>query len=90
MRAGLDGLGPVVLGVFMLAVYRLGRASVTMISQLLMALAAAATFAFSPLGVAAILALAAAVGIGLFHSRRLGVAVFTGLTALLAFTHLAP
>jgi chromate transporter len=90
MRAGLNGLGPVVLGVFMLAVYRLGRASVTMISQLLMALAAAAAFAFSPLGVAAILALAAAVGIGLFHSRRLGVAVFTGLTALLAFTHLAP
>jgi len=90
MRAGLDGLGPVVLGVFMLAVYRLGRASVTMISQLLMALAAAAAFAFSPLGVAAILALAAAVGIGLFHSRRLGAAVFIGLTALLAFTHLVP
>jgi chromate transporter len=69
MRAGLNGLGPVVLGVFILAVSRLGRASVTTMPQLL-------------------IALAAAVGIGCFYSRRLGAVVFTGLTALLALMHL--
>jgi chromate transport protein ChrA len=34
MRAGLNGLGPVVLGIFTVAVYRLGRASVTTIPDL--------------------------------------------------------
>jgi chromate transporter len=77
MRAGLNRLGPVVLGVFMLAVYRLGRASASTIPQLIMAIMAAA-------------ALAAAVGIWLFHSRRFGTVVFTALAAFLAFMHLAP
>ncbi|MBI3329667.1 MAG: chromate efflux transporter, partial [Nitrospinae bacterium] len=89
MRGGLDGLGPVVLGIFVLAVYRLGRASVTTISQLLMAIAAAAALAFTPLGIAAILALAAGVGICLFHSPRVGAAVLMGLTALIALMHMA-
>jgi hypothetical protein len=35
-----------------------------------------------------LIALAAAVGIGCFYSRRLGAVVFTGLTALLALMHL--
>jgi chromate transporter len=61
MRGGLYGLGPVVLGIFMVAVYRLGRSAVTTIPQLMMAMAAAAGAAFSPLGTAAILALAAGV-----------------------------
>jgi chromate transporter len=90
MRAGLNGLGPVVLGVFMLAVYRLGRASATTIPKLIMAIMAAAALAFSPLGIAAILGLAAPVGIWLFHSRRFGAVVFTGLTAILGLMHLAP
>jgi chromate transport protein ChrA len=60
MRAGLNGLGPVVLGVFMLAVYRLGRASATTVPKLIMAIMAAAALAYSPLGIAAILGLAAA------------------------------
>jgi chromate transporter len=89
MRSGLDGLGPVVLGVFVVAVYRLGRAEATTIPQLLIAIAAAAALAFSPLGIAAILALAAAVGISLFHSPRFGAVVLVVLTALLALMHVA-
>lgn len=90
MRAGLDGLGPVVLAVFMVAVVRLGRASATTIPKLILAILAAAALALSPLGIVAILALAAAVGIGLFHSRRLGAVVFMVLATLLAVMHLAP
>jgi chromate transporter len=88
MRAGLSGLGPVVLGIFMVALYRLGRAAATTIPQLLIAIMAAAALAFTPLGIVAILALAAAVGIWHFHSPRVGAVLFLGLTALLALMYL--
>ena len=42
MRGGLYGLGPVVLGIFTVAVYRLGRSAVTTISQIMLVIAAAA------------------------------------------------
>jgi hypothetical protein len=48
MRAELSGLGPVVLGMFMVAVYRLGRAAATTTPQFLMAIMAAAAFVHSP------------------------------------------
>jgi chromate transporter len=89
MRGGLYGLGPVVLGIFMVAVYRLGRSAVTTIPQLMMAMTAAAGAAFSSLGTAAILALAAGVGIWLFYPSRVGAVVLGGLVALLAVWHLA-
>jgi chromate transporter len=84
MRSGLDGLGPVVVGIYVVAVYRLGRAAVTTLSQLLIALTAAAALACSALGVVAMLALAAGGGIWLWHSRRLGTVVLLGLLTLLA------
>lgn len=90
MRAGLNGVGPVVLGIFMVAGYRLGRASATTIPKLMMALMTAAALAFSPLGIPAILALSAATGIWLFHSPRLGAVVLIVLTALLALMHMPP
>jgi chromate transporter len=90
MRGGLYGLGPVVLGIFMVAVYRLGRSAVTTIPQLLMAVAAAAASLVSPLGVASILALAAGVGIALFHAPRLGALVLLALSAVLVVLHVAP
>jgi chromate transporter len=89
MRGGLYGLGPVVLGIFMVAVYRLGRSAVTTISQIMLVIAAAAAAAFSPLGLAAILALAAGVGIWRFHAPRVGAAVLTVLVAVLALMHMA-
>ena len=89
MRGGLYGLGPVVVGIFIVAVYRLGRSAVTTIPQIMIALTAAAAAAFSPLGIAAILALAAGVGILLFHSPRLGALIVVVLTAFLAIMHVA-
>jgi chromate transporter len=89
MRGGLYGLGPVVLGIFMVAVYHLGRSAVTTIPQLMLAITAAAAAAFSPVGLAAILALAAGVGIWLFHSSRVGAVVLMVLTGVLAVMHVA-
>lgn len=83
MRSGLDGLGPVVLGIFVVAVSRLGRAAVTSLPQLMIALTAAAALACSALGMVATLALAAGGGIWLWHSRRLGTVVLLVLLALL-------
>jgi chromate transporter len=90
MRGGLYGLGPVVLGIFVVAVYRLGRSAVTTTPQLLIAIAAAAASLVSPLGVAAILALVAGVGLMLFHAPRLGALVLLALSAVLAVMHVAP
>src|SRR5215467_3034179 len=59
MRGGLYGLGPVVLGIFIVAVYRLSKSEVTTLRQIIIALTAAAAVAFSPVGVASALALAA-------------------------------
>lgn len=84
MRSGFDGLGPVVLGIFVVAVSRLGRAAVTTLPQLIIAITAAAALACNALGMVAMLALAAGGGIWLWHSRRMGTAVLLGLLALLA------
>jgi chromate transporter len=90
VRGGLYGLGPVVLGIFTVAVYRLGRSAVTTIPQLMLAMVAAAATACSPLGIAAILALAAGIGILLFHSLKVGAAILVALTAFLAVLYVAP
>src|SRR5712691_8935945 len=52
MRGGLYGLGPVVLGIFVVAVYRLGRSTVTTVPQILIAITAATALVYSPLGMA--------------------------------------
>jgi chromate transporter len=83
MKGALYGLGPVVLGIFVAAMHRLGTTVVATRLQLAIALAAALAGALVPVGVAVILAFGAAVGIALFHSRRLG-AIGLCLVALLA------
>ncbi|HLF49848.1 MAG TPA: chromate transporter, partial [Methylomirabilota bacterium] len=70
LRGALHGLGPVVLGIFVVAVYRLGRSTATSVAQAVIAVAAAAAAITSPLGVAAILLLAGTAGLLLYHSRR--------------------
>jgi chromate transporter len=89
MRGGLYGLGPVVLGIFVVAVYRLSRSEVTTLPQIIIALTAAAAAAFTPLGIAPILGLAAGVGLWLFHSRRVGALSLLVLTAFLAVMYVA-
>ena len=83
MRGGLYGLGPAVVGIFVVAVYRLGKSEVATFPQMIIALAAAGAVAFSPIGIVATLALAAGTGIFVFHSRRAGALVLTVITALL-------
>lgn len=81
MRSALYGLGPVVLGLFTVAVYRLGQSAVRTCTHVMIALAAAAALLLSPLGMAAILVLAGGVGLLLFHSTRVGVVVLVILAA---------
>jgi chromate transporter len=88
LRGALYGLGPVVLGIYLVAVYRLGKAAMSTRSQALIAIAAAVATLASPLGVAGILLLAGGVGLWLFHSRKLGVTVLVPLAACLAVVHI--
>ncbi len=89
MRGALYGLGPVVLGIFAVAVYRLGRNTITGLVQVLIAVAAAAVVIASPLGIAMVLMTAGALGIFLFHSRRAGVYVLATLATLFIALHFA-
>jgi chromate transporter len=90
MRGGLYGLGPVVLGIFVVAVYRLSRSELSALPQILIALAAAAAVAFGPLGIAPVLTLAAAAGIFLFYSRRVGASILAVTIALIAAGNFLP
>ena len=90
MRGGLYGLGPVVLGIFVVAVYRLSRSELSTLRQVMIALTAAAAVTFSSLGIASTLLLAAGVGILFFHSLRAGALILAVVTALLASVNFGP
>jgi len=87
LRGALYGLGPVVLGIFTVAVYRLGKNAISGLVQVLIAVAAAAAILTSPFGIATVLTTAGALGILLFHSRRIGVMVLASLAAFLLIQH---
>jgi chromate transporter len=72
MRDAFYGIGPVVLGIFIAAVWRLGRNAIKDRFAILLAAAAVAALAFSPAGPAAIFLLAGCIGVGIYHSRRAG------------------
>lgn len=88
LKGALYGLGPVVLGIFLVALYRLGRSAVATIPQLGIAVAAAAAAAASTFGIVTILALAAAVGLVLFHSRKHGSLALAIIAMLIVIGHL--
>lgn len=90
VRGALYGLGPVVLGVFIMAVYRLGTSALRARPHRLIALAAALAALASPLGTVAILLLAGAVGLLLFYSRRLGAVVLLALVVGIVAAALLP
>ena len=84
MRDAFYGLGPVVLAIFAVAVWRLGRNAIKDRFAVLMALAAVAALAFTPLGPAATFLLAASIGVAAHHSLRAGLvagAIVLGLAA---------
>ena len=90
MRGGLYGLGPVVVGIFVVAVYRLSRSEVSTFPQIIIALAAAAAVALSTVGVVPTLALAAGAGILIFHSLRAGALILAVMTAFLIGASFGP
>lgn len=84
MRGALYGLGPVVLAMFGVAVYRLGRSAASTIPQAMIAVAAATVVIATPLGVATVLVLAGAAGLLLFHSSRPRAIALASSAALVA------
>jgi len=69
-RSALYGLGPVVIGLFAIAIYRLGKSAMSTTPEIAVAVLAAAAAAATPVGIVAILILAGLAGLVLFHSRR--------------------
>ena len=66
-RSALYGLGPVVIGLFAIALYRLGKTAVRTLPEALIGIAAAATLVTTRLGIVAILVLAGCAGLLTFH-----------------------
>src|SRR5262245_12646924 len=87
LRDAFYGVGPVVLGIFVVAVYRLGKNAIKDRSSVIIALGAAA--AVSAFGVAGTLLLAGCAGIALFHSRKWGLVAALGAALLIAAEHVA-
>jgi len=81
LRGALYGLGPVVLGIFVVALYRLGLSAMRGWPHRLIAVGAGLAALVSQLGTVTILLLAGAVGLCLFHSRRAGAVVLLVLAA---------
>jgi chromate transporter len=67
------GLSPVVVGVFAMSVYRLGRAAVRDGTQALLAVAAALAVGLTPLGIVPTLLLSGAVGVARYGLRTWGI-----------------
>lgn len=83
-RGALYGLGPVVLAIFTVAVYRLGRSTAGSMPQAVIAVVAATAMIGTPLGIAGVLALAGGAGVLLFHSAKPRAILAVSLVALLA------
>jgi chromate transporter len=84
LRAALYGLGPIVLAVFGVAVYRLGRTALQSLWHAGIATGAATAAVFAPFPTLSILLVAAGVGLFLFHSRRAGAVVVLTVGLVLA------
>ena len=71
-RSVFYGLNPVVVGIFAVAVWRLGRAAVKDRIQVVLAIAGALSVALTPIGIIPALLLAGAVGVSIYGTRRWG------------------
>lgn len=83
------GLGPVVLGIFVVAVIRLGRTALNSASQIAIAVCAALLLASTPIGIVSTLLLAGCVGVALYHSRSRGWCAALVVTLVAAAYHWA-
>lgn len=81
MRGVFHGLAPVVVGIFAVAVGRLGKAAIRDGTQIMFALATAMALAFSPIGIIPLLLVAGALGVAVYGARRWGYAAALVLVA---------
>jgi chromate transporter len=83
-RGALYGLGPVVIGLFVAAIYRLGKSSMSTVPEVVIGVGAAAASLWTPLGIVAILLLAGCAGLILFQPGRPGrrVIVLSSVTSI--------
>jgi chromate transporter len=79
-RGALHGLGPVVIGLFVAAIYRLGRSSMSTVPEAVIGAGAAAASFWTPLGIVAILLLAGCAGLILFQPGKPGTRVIVPLS----------
>ena len=90
LRGALYGLGPVVLAIFVSALFRLGKTAVRSWAHALIAATAAMAALLTPLGAAATLIVAGATGVLLFHSKRAGIAAVSVVVLAIALVRLVP
>ena len=77
------GLSPVVVGIFAMSVYRLGRSAVRDAKQVLLTVAGALAVGLTPLGIVPILLLGGATGVALYGSRAWG--TVSGLVIMMLY-----
>jgi chromate transporter len=87
LRDAFYGLGPVVLGIFAVAVWKLGRNAIKDRFAILLALAAIAALALTPVGPAGTFLLAGCIGVAVHHSLRAGLVSGALVIAVLAAEH---
>lgn len=83
------GLGPVVVGIFVVAVYRLGRNAIGDAWQGAFTVGAALLAAFSPFGIVPTLLLAGALGVARYGQRRAGIAAAVTVLAVVGLARWA-
>jgi chromate transporter len=84
LRGVFYGLSPVVIGVFAVAVYRLGRSAIKDRAQVVIAVACALLLGLTPLGIVPTMLLAGAAGVVVYASRRWGLAAAAVVLAAVA------
>jgi chromate transporter len=89
MRNAFYGIGPVVVGIFAVAVYRLGKGTIKERSQIAIAVATVAVMLGTSVGLVATLLAAGCAGMALFHSWRTGLIAFLVLAIAFAALYLA-
>ena len=89
LRHAFYGIGPVVVGIFAVAIYRLAKGTIKDRLQIPIAVAAVGLVLFSPFGLAVILLAAGCAGVALFHSWRMGLAALLMLALALAGAYAA-
>jgi len=91
LRGVFYGLSPVVIGIFAVAMYRLGRAAIKDRAQIVIAAGCALLLGLTPLDIVSTVLLAAAAGVTVYASRRWGLAAVAAVLAVgVARVWLAP